>query len=120
AAEVLAITGRPVSDSADSDLVNGAAAELRALGPVVAIKAGSAGALAVGPDGTEAVPGMRTEVADTTGAGDSFDAGFLTAWLRGLPLRECLRWGVVAGSLSTRAAGGTAAQVNLAELLDAL
>jgi sugar/nucleoside kinase (ribokinase family) len=28
---------------------------------------------------------------DSIGAGDSFDAGFLVAWLRGLPLDECLQ-----------------------------
>jgi 2-dehydro-3-deoxygluconokinase len=27
---------------------------------------------------------------DSIGAGDSFDAGFLAGWLRGLPLDRCL------------------------------
>jgi sugar/nucleoside kinase (ribokinase family) len=53
---------------------------------------------------------------DTTGAGDSFNAGFVHAWLDRLPLRDCMRAGVVCGALSTRALGGTTAQATAAEL----
>ena len=41
----------------------------------------------------------------------------LAAFLDGRPFAECLRWAAVAGSLSTRAAGGTTAQATRAELL---
>ncbi len=51
-------------------------------------------------------PGM----CDSTGAGDSFDAGFVHAWLDDRPLDTCLRWGNACGALSTRGMGGTAAQ----------
>jgi sugar/nucleoside kinase (ribokinase family) len=53
---------------------------------------------------------------DTTGAGDSFNAGFLHAWLDERPLDECLRCAVACGALSTRAPGGTAAQPASQEL----
>jgi len=56
------------------------------------------------------------EVVDTTGAGDSFNAGFLTGRLAGRPNAEAIAWAAAAGSLSTRAAGGTAAQATRAEL----
>ena len=56
------------------------------------------------------------EAVDTTGAGDSFNAGFLHAWLGGLPLLECLRWGSACGSLSTRGLGGTGRQADRAEV----
>jgi sugar/nucleoside kinase (ribokinase family) len=52
---------------------------------------------------------------DTTGAGDSFNAGFLHRWLEGAPLLDCLRLGAACGALSTRGLGGTAAQPTLAE-----
>jgi sugar/nucleoside kinase (ribokinase family) len=61
------------------------------------------------------VPAYPVEAIDTTGAGDSFNAGFLHRWLAGAPLVECLRLGAACGALSTRGLGGTAAQPTLAE-----
>jgi len=57
---------------------------------------------------------------DTTGAGDSFNAGFLHAWLDRQPLDACLRSGVACGALSTRAPGGTTAQPAAEELAHSL
>jgi sugar/nucleoside kinase (ribokinase family) len=62
------------------------------------------------------VPAFAVDPIDSTGAGDSFDAGFLHAWLRGLSLPDSLRWGSACGSLSTRGIGGTAGQANAAEV----
>ncbi|MBS1841696.1 MAG: carbohydrate kinase family protein [Acidobacteria bacterium] len=52
---------------------------------------------------------MKTEVVDTIGAGDSFDAGFLHQFIRGRALNECLRFGNLTGALSTTKQGGTEA-----------
>lgn len=46
---------------------------------------------------------------DTVGAGDSFNAGFLSQYLEGAPLQECVEAGLLAGAYSTLQAGGTAA-----------
>ena len=62
-------------------------------------------------------PGLAIDVVDTTGAGDSFDAGYLAAIAHGVDdEQQRVGWAAVAGSLSTRAAGGTAAQATLDEL----
>jgi sugar/nucleoside kinase (ribokinase family) len=82
----------------------------------VVAKLGARGAMAIDGGGRPVhVPAPRVEVTDTTGAGDSFDAGFLHAWLEGAELNDCLRLGVACGALSTRGLGGTATQPELAE-----
>jgi sugar/nucleoside kinase (ribokinase family) len=63
---------------------------------------------------------MRVQPLDTTGAGDSFNAGFLRAWLDGAGLDECLRWGAVSGALSTQRLGGIDGQPTMDEALAAL
>jgi sugar/nucleoside kinase (ribokinase family) len=90
-------------------------------GPIVAVKLGAAGALACRADGPIVrVPAMPIVPIDTTGAGDSFNAGFLRAWLDGADLRESLELGVVCGALSTRQVGGVNGQATLAEAQRAL
>jgi ribokinase len=49
--------------------------------PVVAVKLGAAGALWVTTDTLVHRPAHATAVVDTTGAGDAFAAGLLSAWL---------------------------------------
>jgi sugar/nucleoside kinase (ribokinase family) len=95
--------------------------DLAAAGTTVVVKEGAAGARAWWPGGGAcAVAARPVDVVDTTGAGDSFDAGFLAGYLAGEPVPRCVAMGVAAGSLSTRAAGGTAAQPTMTELLAAL
>ncbi|MEU1385777.1 carbohydrate kinase family protein [Nonomuraea sp. NPDC005730] len=92
------------------------AARLGALGPAVVVKDGADGALAWESGLVTRAPARPVEPVDTVGAGDSFDAGYLAARLRGMSRRECLDVAVACGSLSTRAAGGTAAQPAWKEL----
>jgi sugar/nucleoside kinase (ribokinase family) len=56
------------------------------------------------------VPAFRVEPVDTTGAGDSFNSGFLHAWLREAAIEDCLRFGAACGALSTLGSGGTSSQ----------
>ena len=82
----------------------------------VVAKLGRRGSATLAKDMLLEVPSFAIEPIDTTGAGDSFDAGFLHAWLREQPLRECLRWGSACGALSTRGLGGTPCQPDAAEV----
>ena len=74
--------------------------------PVLAVKRGVRGA--VGAQGSERVevPAFRVVAVDATGAGDTFDAGFLAAWLRGATLTQALVGGSAAAALGTTAYGG--------------
>jgi sugar/nucleoside kinase (ribokinase family) len=77
--------------------------------PVVVMKRGERGALALrGRERLEALP-PKVDTLDTIGAGDSFDAGFLHQFIRGARLDECLRLGNLAGALSATRPGGTEA-----------
>jgi sugar/nucleoside kinase (ribokinase family) len=86
-------------------------------GPVVVVKLGADGALAATPDGVVVrAPALCVEPVDTTGAGDTFDAGFLAAWLEGRSMGDCLPFAVACGSLSTLGVGGTGAQPTRGEV----
>jgi sugar/nucleoside kinase (ribokinase family) len=63
---------------------------------------------------------IQVDLVDTVGAGDSFDAGFVYAFLAGWDPVHILKFANICGSLSTRKAGGTAAQPSLEEALSYL
>jgi sugar/nucleoside kinase (ribokinase family) len=116
--EAAALTGGLAAEQAAIEL-----AQLMRSGAAVVVKRGAHGALAVRAGSvrdTCSVPALGVEVVDTTGAGDSFDAGFIHAMLSGRTLPECLASGVVCGSLSAQASGGTEAQPDAGELTEAL
>lgn len=74
------------------------------------VKQGSEGATAVrGTERTHAGT-FRVNAVDTTGAGDSFAAGFVHGLLTKRSLQECLLLANATGALSTTGLGGTAAQ----------
>ncbi|MEM9341532.1 MAG: carbohydrate kinase family protein [Pseudomonadota bacterium] len=74
------------------------------------IKRGAKGASVLSPDGPLTVPAIATDVVDTTGAGDAFNAGFLSQWLNGGALQSCLAAGNRRGALSVATRGGFAAK----------
>lgn len=93
--------------SGTEDLADGAAWALeRGVGRVV-VKRGARGAASFGPEGRASHAGYAVDAIDTTGAGDSFGAGYLFAFLGGDPERERLRLGNACGALAAAALGGT-------------
>ena len=97
--------------------VDDAVTALAALGGIVVAKAGSDGAVAARGDQLVRAPAPAVDTVDATGAGDSFDAGFLCSWLAGDPLERGLAIANACGALSTRALGGVDAQPTLEEAL---
>ena len=89
-------------------------------GCTLAVKLGAGGGLAARGDEVIQVPAYQVRVEDTTGAGDSFDAGLVAAVLQGESLRRALEIAVVCGSLSTRMRGGVDAQPTMEEVRAAL
>lgn len=88
--------------------------------PTVVAKLGAQGAIARRGGEEAAAPTLPVAVVDATGAGDSFDAGFVYGFLNGWELPQTLRLATVCGALSTRGVGGTTAQPTFAEALAAL
>lgn len=96
--------------------LDAAVAVLCELVPHLVIKDGPRGAHAWHAGRHFQAPAIEVDPLDTTGAGDVFNAGFLTAWLQHQPPAECLRWGNIAGGLSLRGYGGYSTAPTLAEL----
>lgn len=81
---------------------------------ITAVKQGEQGALVVtkGERHTCVLP--VSTGGDSIGTGDSFDAGFLAGWLRGLPLDQCLQIGCQCGREVAAQIGGIRSQPNWA------
>lgn len=64
-------------------------------------------------------PGFDIDVADTVGAGDAFNAGFIAARLEGAGLEDALRWGngVAALTISKSGARSTPSRSEVRQLL---
>jgi sugar/nucleoside kinase (ribokinase family) len=94
---------------AGSDNLETAVARLAERVPLVVVKLGKEGAMAQRGRERFRTPAVKVEFVDPVGAGDSFDAGFLSQYVRGADLPTCLSWGNRAGAFSTTLAGGTEA-----------
>lgn len=70
------------------------------------IKLGKTGAMAIRDGEKFFAPAYKVTAVDTTGAGDSFNAGFVYGFLQGLPMEECLKCGNGCGALSVTKLGG--------------
>ena len=86
----------------------------------VIVKLGRDGSYALTGQGALHVPAFDVTAVDTTGAGDNFVAGLLSALVLGRPLEEALRRGSAAAALSVQAVGATGGVSGAAQLDAAL
>ena len=105
--ELEAITGRENRADALRALDNGRT--------LVVAKLGREGCMSIQNRKIITLPAFPVVPIDTTGAGDSFNAGFLHAWLRREGLEEAMRFGAACGALSTLGTGGVASQATEAQ-----
>lgn len=77
--------------------------------PAVVVKRGRHGARVYEQGRRVDVAPLNVVPVDTIGAGDSFDAGFLRAYLLSKDIVKCAQAGNITGALSTQGSGGTEA-----------
>ncbi|MCD9023563.1 carbohydrate kinase family protein [Cohnella silvisoli] len=82
--------------------------ELSRHSPHFVLKLGSAGAVATVDGVTMYRSGFEVPVVDTTGAGDSFNAGYIYGFLSGQPTEQCLLFANACGAMSITQFGGSA------------
>lgn len=105
---------------AKTDNLDQAIVKLHRLGAkVVAVKQGAKGALVSDGRVTHHCEVKPVTGGDSVGAGDSFDAGFLVGWLRGLPIDKALRIGCACGRSVASQVGGVKGQLTWEEALSA-
>jgi len=75
---------------------------------VVGLKIGPQGSYIKTRDFEKHIPAFKTNVVDTSGAGDSWVAGFLAGVAKGWDLERCARLGSAMGALCCREIGTTA------------
>jgi 2-dehydro-3-deoxygluconokinase len=92
--ELAVLTGRPAAEAA-TDLVSAG------VGTVV-VKGADKSATAHTGAGTAVQPAFDVPAVDPVGAGDAFAAGYLSAWLRGLPTARALAEGAAAAALAVQ------------------
>ncbi len=97
--EACRISGKPDAESAIEALAKRV--------PLVAVKCGKRGALVRVAGRRWLLPAASVTPLDTIGAGDSFNAGFLAAYLRGEAPNACAAFGNRTAALSTLRPGGT-------------
>lgn len=73
----------------------------------IAVKDGSNGAWCADKEKSAFVPAQNCNCVDPVGAGDGFNAGFLSGILNGKDLETCAKMGAIAGAMATETNGDT-------------
>ncbi|CAN7704376.1 carbohydrate kinase family protein [Ensifer adhaerens] len=102
-----------------SESHDGALLALARYCPTVVIKRGADGTAALHAGQVIEIGAPQVQVVDTTGAGDSFNAGFVYGLLQGWAIEKALRAAVACGSACVTAHGGKALPLE-SELLQSM
>lgn len=87
---------------------------------IVVVKCGPKGAVGKWGDQVVEQETFDLEPVDTTGAGDSFNAGFIYGFLNGYGLEKCMAYGNACGSISITRIGGASSCATLSEIEELL
>jgi len=82
----------------------------------IVIKTGEKGVWVKNNEKTIRTNVFKVAVVDTTGAGDSFNSGFVYQFYQGATIEKCALWGNACAAISTTQPGGTTAFPNLDEV----
>ncbi len=104
----------------EADLATAMAAARAAGASGVAVTRGAGGCSLDWGDGVIDVPAIDVTVVDTTGCGDAFDAGFITALLHGCDYEQAAWLAVTCGSLVATGLGSDAGLTSFGAALDLL
>jgi sugar/nucleoside kinase (ribokinase family) len=107
--DILMPNEREAQALAGEDDLDSALDRLSEMVPVVVVKRGARGAIAIDHHRRFSQAAVKVSTVDAVGAGDSFNAGFLHGYVHGWPIERCLQIGNLAGAYSTTQIGGTAA-----------
>lgn len=100
--------------------VESAIGKIGSVCPLVAAKLGSKGSMLFSHGKIQRFSPFPVDVVDTTGAGDSFNAGFIYGFLNGRSLEECMLLANACGALSTTSEGGTSGFNGISEVVSFL
>jgi ribokinase len=93
------LTGQTITDIPSAEFAARALLSRGAQNLIVTL--GANGALIVNKEMTKHVPAFKTDVVDTTAAGDAFIGGLASALLQNKLLEESVRYGCACGALAT-------------------
>jgi sugar/nucleoside kinase (ribokinase family) len=99
--EIKKIAGKPTLEQALDALASRV--------PLIVVKCGPRGAVVQRGNKRDWIAPVHVEPVDTIGAGDSFNAGFLSSYLNGEDPLRAAAMGCITGALSTLRPGGTEA-----------
>lgn len=99
-----------------TDNVESALEKLSQVVNMAVVKMGKSGVWSKNPQKTIHSNVFKVDVVDTTGAGDSFNSGFIYQYLNGSDIEKCTLWGNACAGISTTKSGGTTAFPDISEL----